>query len=387
MIRGKGTLFVVLLLFAVCFLTFGAVTKLSLGTENDTRVMEIENLESRIPSLQTEITNPHAVGSALQEAEKQSCSEQLACIQAAVDGWNSGDWKKRIENETKLLELQLDERKFGVILEDDSALQDDLAFHQALLRWQAKPRDGMEDGISCVFSLVKNWMMYLLPLLAVFIAADLIAGERSSGSIKLLLQRKETRAVIYLRKYLLGLKWTAAAAGAAVVGAFLGGTVMNGPGSLNYPVLYGSDLVQTWKLFLLFLATVLLALAFYTALGLFLSNWFRSGSLASVASASAVSAVVFFGRKAVVTAHGGLWQFSPFECSDVYSAAFGKIEVPVTETMINPLTGRVTTYTERITAYTIPAALPLWASLLVLLAGTVLLLTAGAAVFRRKDLI
>lgn len=386
MIRGKKPLLVVFVIFIVCFVGFGMQAKSSAGYAKRMQELEQMNISSKIDSIKSELEQPTAKSADLQKEEQQVCSEQLACIQTILDSWKNGNWQNRIQNEIRLTELEFQKKKFGVLSWSNAAeMKDKLAFNQALVQWKVPPRDDAQDGVSSVFNLLKDWMFYLVPLCVIFLTSDLIAGERASGSIKLLLQRRKSRTALYIRKLLFGLKWASFTVVGAVMGAFAGGAVFGGVGSLNYPLLLQSPYIQTWRFFLLCLPVLILSLVFYTALGLCLSTLFRSGVVAAVSSTAAVFALVFFGRKTVVAARGNLWQFSPFECGDAFSAAFGKLSVPLKETLTNPVTGQMITINSG-TVIDIPTALPIWGSALVLFAGITFFIVVGMRIFRREDL-
>lgn len=256
-----------------------------------------------------------------------------------------------------------------------------------MLQYGALPRDGAEDGVSSVYHLLKDWLLTLIPLCAMLLTTDLISGERASGSVKLLLQRRKTRTALYASKFLVGLGWTLLAVLAAVLGAFAGGAIFGaGIGNWGFPIAFGAGYAPTRRIFLLCLPVVLLSVLFNTALGLFLSTLFRSGALSVAASAAGVSALVFFGRKTVTAMKGNLWQFSPFECGDALTAVLGKFSVPIRESAMNPVTGQMITYNTSST-YDIAAALPLWGCVLALAAWSALFLAAGLRIFRRKDLV
>src|SRR5680860_799365 len=53
-----------------------------------------------------------------------------------------------------------------------------------------------------LFSLIENAIFFFLPLLIIMLAADIVSGESSSGTIKLLLVRNVPRWKILLSKYL-----------------------------------------------------------------------------------------------------------------------------------------------------------------------------------------
>ena len=384
MIHRKKTVIVLSTVLIVCFAFFGLVAKFSLTAASENRKLEISSYEENIKTKESLLAKTYDKSDALQDEQQRTWREELVFMRAVVDGLNENNWEKRVQNKTRCLELELNEDN---LITGVAEAQNELAFNKALMEYQAAPRDFAEDGVSSVYGLFKNWLFYLIPLCAMLLASDLISGERASGSVKLLMQRRKTRAGLYTRKFLSGLRWTSLAVLSAVLGAFAGGAVFGaGVGSLSYHVLLQSDYVQTWRIFLFCLPVVLLSVAFYTALGLFLSTLFRSGALSVIASTAGVSALVFFGRKTVAAAYGNAWQFSPFECGDALTAVLGKFSVPVQETLTNPATGQLTTIDSSYFA-DIPAALPLWGCALMLLGCSALFLVAGIWIFRRKDLV
>ena len=377
---------IVLAVFAACFLFFNFQAKRWLGTVAAQKDADISNVNGYIDGVNSELKDPAAKSGELLKEDQQVCKELTVSLQAIIDGWNSGDWEKRIRGEARYLELKLQKNKFGIFyLNDEAYDRDTLAFDRALLQWHAKPRDRGEDGISSVYSLLQDWMLYLLPLCVLLLTSDLISAERATGSIKLLLQKRKPRPAIYIQKLFYGLKWSCFALLGAILGAFSGGAVVGGTGSLSYPVLFNSSYVQTWKIFLLCLPVVVLSILFYTAVGLLVSALFRSRVLPVLGPAAGVFALVFFGRKTVTAAHGNLLQYFPLECSDPVTAVFGKFSVPIKETLTNPMSGQ-TILVDSPYSVGISTALPLWGSIFVLFAWSVLFLIAGLWIFNREDL-
>lgn len=386
MMQIKKPLFILLTVFAVCFAFFHFQANWWQATAAAQKEAGIQNAGSQIESAEEEMKNPVANYSNLCAEERKMCGEQIACSKATIDAWNTANWEKRIKNEARYLELELRKEKFGLMLSDKAAMKDTLAFDKALLYWHAKPRDRGEDGMSSVYRLFSDWLLYLLPLCVLLLTSDLISAERSSGSIKLLLQKRKTRTALYMQKFLAGLKWSFLALFSAMLGAFCGGAAVGGTGSLSYPIFFRSSYVQTWKILLLCLPVVLLAVIFYTALGILLSTLFRQRVLSAVGPAAAVFALVFFGRKSVTTAHGNILQVLPFESSDAVTAVFGKYSVPINETFSNPVSGQLISIQSGYST-DISAAMPLWGNILVLTVWSLLLLAAGLLIFRREDLV
>lgn len=384
MIYKRKTVIVLISVWVLCFAFFGFIAKYLLPAAAENRKSVISDCEENIKLTESMLTKSYDKSDTVQNKERQSLRERIDCLQGIIDGINKGHWEKRVQNSIRRLESELNGD--NQITAGRSEAQNELALDKALIAYRAAPRDFAEDGISSIYAFLKDWLFFLLPLCAMLLTSDLIAGERASGSIKLLLQKRKTRAWLYARKFRDGLWRTLAAVLSAALGAFAGGTIFGaGIGSLNYPVLYRSGYEQTWKIFLLCLPILLLSSAFYTTLGLFLSTLFHSRALSVAASTAGVFAFVFFGRKTVTATCGNLWQLSPFECSDVLTTVLGKFSVPDQETLTSPAVGLTAINLSGFTD--IPAALPLWGCVLMLSGWFALFLIIGICIFKRKDLV
>lgn len=383
MIRRKKAVIVFVAVFLACFVFFGMKAKMSLFQVPQTLQNLIVNYQNDLSDIKSELSQSFDRSDETQVKKHAKDIKKLASLNNALDALKTGNLQKRLQAEETFLEL--DVYTFGA--SDNETERSDLALDQALLKYGALPRDGAEDGVSSVYAFLQDWLIYLIPLCAMLLVSDLISGEKASGSIKLLLQRRKTRTSLYTHKFFIGLVWMLAAVLAAAFGAFAGGAIFGaGVGSFGFPVSVESGYAPTWRIVLLCLPVVLLSVAFNTALALFLSTLYRKGTLSVAASAAGFTALVFSGRKTVTAMNGNLWQLSPFECGDALTGVLGKFSVPIQESAVNPVTGQIETYNMAST-YDIAAALPLWGYILVLAVWSALFLTVGMIIFRRKDLV
>ncbi len=383
MIRRKKAVIVLVAVFLACFVFFGMKANNSLFQVSQTRQNLTAYYQSCLSYIKSELSQTYDQNDETQVKKHEKDVKKLASLQNALDALKTGDLQKRLQAEETYLELEV--YTFGSSA--DGTEKSALAFDQAMLQFGALPCDNAEDGVSSVCAFLKNWLIYLIPLCAMLLDSDLISGEKASGSIKLLLQRRKTRAALYARKYLIGLEWVLAAVLIAMLGAFAGGAIFGaGVGRLGFPISVESGYDPTWRIFLFGLPVVLLSVVFNTALALFLSTLYRKGTLSVAASAAGFTALVFFGRKTVTAMNGNFWQFSPFECGDALTGVLGKLSVPIQASALNPITGQMVTYNTGST-YDIAAALPLWGYILVLAVWSALFLAAGIMIFRRKDLV
>ncbi|OAS20562.1 hypothetical protein A8708_18600 [Paenibacillus oryzisoli] len=204
----------------------------------------------------------------------------LTGVLSHSDYQKDDSWKVRAaetiqHNKTELANADIPE-KFKQQMREDSALQ------QYMLDHNYPP---MENTLWGGMMTAAGLIVLVVTLFAVIIAGDMVAGEFTWGTIKLLLIRPASRAKILLSKYLTTLIFAATLLILLFITALIVNGFVYGFGRLNLPHLTVNDAGQVLEknMLLYVFATYgfkLIELVMIVTLAFMISTVFRSASLA-----------------------------------------------------------------------------------------------------------
>jgi ABC-2 type transport system permease protein len=193
---------------------------------------------------------------------------------------NSGDeWRVQLEEERKMFDARMNQVDQGE--QDKAYFKEQIDIIDYQLEKDIRPMDGtMWDGINGSAQLI-----IIITLFTVIVAGDSLAGEFSSGTIKLLLIRPSSRLKILLSKYLsmilfgLGL----------LVTLFIVSVLVNGIlyqfGSMDLPLITTNEdgqiveknmVANLWKTYLLNVISTVM----FVTMAFMISAAFRSSAMA-----------------------------------------------------------------------------------------------------------
>ncbi len=271
----------------------------------------------------------------------------------------AGDWKSELGAQIKKDQLELQQISEGHLItgETSEEIQERIALNRALLEKNIRPLESENEmnGFNFLYRALNDLFPFFIPVILVLLSADAVTSETDAGTFKFLLLQPASRAKVLFSKWIscLLLGW------AGVYGAFLlgfaGACAVGGTGAPDYPVAcYGNGRLQfmeVWRLVLQALPFALLFQAFLVCLAFFVTSF--SPNSASAICISVILALALNYAKSVPA----LGAANPFSYGDC---------VPI-------LTGK--------SGFGFAAGAPLLALL-----GAVLL-AAGAAIFRRRDIL
>lgn len=141
----------------------------------------------------------------------KTTKENLAIFEQKL----TGDWKKAIQDEYKLIKQQeeqmlVEQKESGIPVtpspEEDSMKQRDQLIRDYMLKLTERPKvNEITDAYSSSKEIFMLMAMIFLPFLVVILVADMMSGETTSGTIKLLLVRPVSRMKIIFGKWIVSL--------------------------------------------------------------------------------------------------------------------------------------------------------------------------------------
>lgn len=143
--------------------------------------------------------------------EMEDLKESIASMEDELDNQRelvSGDWKKILTEENKEIKHDMNETGESDQLEDNYG-QEILMLNQYHLDNDIRPLPRWEgSAFSSTSDLLTLTSVIFLPMLVVILVADMVSGETTSGTIKLLLVRPVSRFTILMGKWLVTLSAT-----------------------------------------------------------------------------------------------------------------------------------------------------------------------------------
>lgn len=143
--------------------------------------------------------------------EMEDLKESIASMEDELDNQRelvSGDWKKILTEENKEIKHDMNETGESDQLEDNYG-QETLMLNQYHLDNDIRPLPRWEgSAFSSTSDLLTLTSVIFLPMLVVILVADMVSGETTSGTIKLLLVRPVSRFTILMGKWLVTLSAT-----------------------------------------------------------------------------------------------------------------------------------------------------------------------------------
>lgn len=340
---GFSKKFIAVLLMASLFsFSFSAYHSFKYSQElSDLRELRIVEAENQ---LITEESNVWAYEEMGGSELVDLMQERKLCMQRILDGYNSGDMFQVLESQIKANEIQQEAKSYGLRMDSDEEKErrDQSELNKILLEKKILPYDPLiepHDGVSSLLFLLKNIMLFLVPLVVMLIGSDSLSAEMQSGSIKLTLMFPRSRIAVLTTKYLSISILSLLTVIGSLIGAFAGGSVFSGTGNFRYPVkaqesfFIGDAEVYTssWILLIRAMGVLICAVLFYAALALIISILVRNGIASVAVGAFSSMGIMLLNRKAVISGQGGLARYFPFDLSDSYAASLGKIVVPIQE--------------------------------------------------------
>ncbi|PTM57810.1 ABC transporter permease subunit [Desmospora activa] len=142
--------------------------------------------------------------------EIELAKESIASMEPALKEEQElvyGDWKKILTEQKEGLELSIKEMEEAG--ETDSYAQQALMLNQYHLDNNIRPLQHWEgSAFASTSDLLYFTSLVFLPMLVVILVADMVSGETTSGTIKLLLVRPVSRFTILLGKWLVAISAT-----------------------------------------------------------------------------------------------------------------------------------------------------------------------------------
>ncbi|QQE77401.1 ABC transporter permease subunit [Alicyclobacillus sp. SO9] len=265
----------------------------------------LQQQQSELTSLQNEYK--------LQKAEaagnwKPAVNKQIQSAKAQIKSASGGS-----SSPTGQSLLQLQQSKLTLM-----SLQYEVNHNiKPILPWQSSPYQSLKSFMTVATAI-------FLPLMVVILTADMVSGEATSGTIKLLLVRPVSRTKILIGKWLVSLFASAVltfltmlallGAGIAVLGnkgallpqvvgvyyKFIHVSNHHGPGfQVGAPMLDHASVLPAWQYTLLSILLVTFAMLSITTVTFLLSTLFKS----SMASTAVALGIVILGNIAIELIH------------------------------------------------------------------------------------
>lgn len=361
--------------------------------ESTMKVRMIE-AEKNIESVEANLPSYAEAGEGLRTLWEEGL-DRLKALKAAYE---DGDTPAIIKNRLRLDEITIEQEKFGARLynaTDRRKVTEEAELYRILLdQGITAYRDPLleaHDGVASIDYFLKTYMLFLLPAVVMLIGANSLSSERESGSDDSQPTSPRSRFSALTAKFFASVALSLAVVLTSILAAFLGGCLFSGAGDFRYPVkaisgLFGmgeETYVASWAVQSQALLITLCALLFFAALALLISVIFKRGILSlCVGTLGAVGAVVL-NRQLVIAQKGGFWRYLPFDLSDGYAAALGKIVVPIKEKFAN--TSELITAQDTGRVLEIVNPFPGAVAGVVLLACASVCFMAAALIFNRRD--
>lgn len=219
-----------------------------------------------------------------------------------------------------------------------------------------------------------NMLNFILALLAVIVSSDAISIERKDRTIYQLLSKPVDRSTVVLGKFIGSLSIVSVLFVASAIFAYALTAVLTGiyPSPSDIPAVLAAIL------------SMLILLAVYVAIGMFVSTITRNPLISILGSIMAWMGLLFCGiignmLGSISASAGQIFLLGdPFPQYPIYAKVLVWID-PLSHGILDQLlSGDM--------ANAVASGLPLWANIVVLVAYTVLMLAASIEVFKRLDL-
>jgi len=205
---------------------------------------QIQNLQDGVQSETASLSNSHLTAASKQQIQQsiQQMKQQIAVLQAQVAHPQDGmaALTASIQNERQQLASAVTDPSTRSSLELELALNEYRQAHHLSLD---------QSGTQTSWGAIKNYMdgalTLLLPLLIVVLTADIVSGESSDGTIKLLLVRPQSRARILLAKYITVLWASAIVVLTALLTVGIFSALVYGFKGASDPIAVGVHFIQT----------------------------------------------------------------------------------------------------------------------------------------------
>jgi len=175
------------------------------------------------------------------ERIKNDYLEQQVLLNEKVEAINSGDWKRELELQIMLDEAFIDDHQNGRLMGGDPlpVVKSRLAYNKELLRKNIEPAHDYyaTQGYYFIKSIIRILSGMAGVILIVFLTGDILTNEFEKGNIKLLFSQPLSRITV------LNAKFIVATLSSLILFLFINvfsfglGSVFNGIGSSDYPVL------------------------------------------------------------------------------------------------------------------------------------------------------
>lgn len=146
------------------------------------------------------------------------------------------NWKQMLQEEIQQNKLMLQDPQFPE--ENKKYIEEIIKMNEYRLQHNLSPYT--EDGLDTILLMSESFIM-MVTIFTIIVAGGSVAGEFSSGTIKLLLIRPVSRAKILLSKYISTLLFSVLLYLTLFITAFVMGAIFFGFSGLENPILYYAD--------------------------------------------------------------------------------------------------------------------------------------------------
>lgn len=269
------------------------IENLKNATVVQTVIQTDENGETKTTNIELQVTD--TIEDAKREMER--ARRKLERMQ--------GDWRENLKDEIKSLETLKEE----AIAEGNVTRQESIITRINMLNYHLErdiePDEEYIMKNTVIMDIITGLGAIFLAIVVMMLTVETIAGENSSGTIKLLLTKPVSRSRIYLSKFLasliasLGVVIAVEAAAYLIIGIIFGFGNMQAPAAIGtkyvpdqiriarygmgvMPVLGSTTLVPLWQKLIIVLALQSLFVVTIVSLGMFISALVKNGISAMI---------------------------------------------------------------------------------------------------------
>lgn len=247
---------------------------------------EYQRKEALLSSeVQAYFENNQGLDEASGEELKEKMEEQSELLSKMADARKSGDWRQELSLAIKQGEGELWLVENIRIAANVPKINDSIKLYQYLLEHDVEPKTPSNacDGWNVLVMYAKQFLPFLIPVLAMLFGAFGFITERLHGGIKLLLQTPFSRTGMIICKMGAALFMAVLSVTVTAVGAFAICSALFGVGNRYYPILCDNGNIITTESFLLqILLLAVCGVLFFTAFGMLLAVLIKNESILAI---------------------------------------------------------------------------------------------------------